>query len=74
MKGLPLAIGTLFLTLALFSCGDQNSSGLSASDVAYIRAKRYQEMYGVSSTSTSTTTVSSVVTITSVSTTTTTIQ
>ncbi len=56
----------LFLFLGLAACGDQTGSGVTAADVAYIRAKRYQELYGVSSTSTST--VSSVVTITSVTT------
>lgn len=69
MKISPLTPAALLLAIALSSCGE-SSNGLTASEVAYVRAKRYQEYYGVSSTSTSTTTVASVVTITSVSTTT----
>ncbi len=66
MKGSPLAFGLLFLFLALAGCGEQ-SNGLTSADVAYIRAKRYQDYYG-SAVTNSTSTVSSVVTITSTTT------
>ena len=62
MKYLPFGFLFLFLAFAV-GCGEEPSHSLSSSDVAYIRAKRYQEQYG-----SSTSTVSSTVTVTATST------
>lgn len=65
MKGLFPSVALLALFLALSSCGESNG-GLTASEIAYVRAKRLQELYGTSGTATVTT--SSVVTITAATT------
>jgi hypothetical protein len=52
------------LLAILCGCGDQNDSRISSADVAYLKAARYQALYG-SATATSTTTATSTVTITS---------
>ncbi len=61
MKSPILLVTMLFLFLGLAACGDTNN-GLTSADVAYIRAKRIQELYG--SSATTTVTSSTVVTVT----------
>jgi len=63
-KNLPFGLALTLLAALIVGCGDQNNSNhLTKEDVAYIKQKRYQEMYG-GGTSTVTNTVSITTTVT----------
>ena len=57
LKNLPF-VAVLTVAMALIvGCGDQKDPRLSDADVAYMKQKRLQEMYGGSSSTTTVTTV-----------------
>lgn len=60
---IPLFALLLVATGLIVGCGDQTDPRLSNEDIAYLKQKRLQEMYGTGSTVTTTNTQVSYVTV-----------
>ncbi len=65
LKNFPFALALLLVTGLIVGCGPENNSGyLTKEDIAYIKRKRLEEMYGGTNTVTQTQTVSVGTTVT----------
>ena len=65
LKNIPFAIGLTLVAALIVGCGPENNSGyLTKEDIAYIKRKRLEEMYGGTSTVTQTQTISVATTVT----------